>query len=184
MSIGLKRTTVILEEHEVEWESMAMETISLLKSILGDIAIDIQHVGSTSIQDIVAKPIIDIAVGVREINQVLSKNDQLEESGVIYRKQDVAGQLLYVMGDFQKEIRTHHIHIVTYGSTAWNNYINFRDYLNYDKDMAREYSELKKTLSKEYKNNRDRYTEGKHNLINKILGMASEWKNAKLLEEI
>ncbi len=180
MSIGLKRTTVVLEEHCVAWESLAAQTISKLKKILGDIAIDIQHVGSTSIGGIAAKPIIDIAVGVRDLEQVSSKNQVLEENGILYRKQDVAGQMLYVIGDFENEIRTHHIHIVTYGSTNWNNYINFRDYLNFDQKMALEYSQLKKALAKEYASNRSKYTEGKQELIDRILEMAANWKRALL----
>ena len=62
--IGLKRGTVKLCEHEKEWEFEAQNTISRLKQILGNVIKDIQHVGSTSILSIKAKPIIDIAVAV------------------------------------------------------------------------------------------------------------------------
>lgn len=62
--IGLKRGTVQLCEHKKEWEIEAQNTIARLKEILGDVIKDIQHVGSTSILTIKAKPIIDIAVAV------------------------------------------------------------------------------------------------------------------------
>ena len=62
----MKRGTVYLEPHQKEWEIAAKETILTLKNILGDIAADIQHIGSTSIRTIKAKPIIDIAVAVND----------------------------------------------------------------------------------------------------------------------
>ena len=62
MSLGLKRGAVQLEPHDKQWDDVAVQTIKTLKSILGDDAIDIQHIGSTAIPAIKAKPIIDIAV--------------------------------------------------------------------------------------------------------------------------
>ncbi len=62
MSIGMKRGTVYLESHRIEWETTAAETIRIIKNVLQDEAIDIRHVGSTSIKTIPAKPIIDIAL--------------------------------------------------------------------------------------------------------------------------
>ena len=65
MTIGMKRGTVYLEDHQPEWETAASETIRDIKSILQKDAVDVQHIGSTSIRPIPAKPIIDIAVAVR-----------------------------------------------------------------------------------------------------------------------
>ena len=75
MSIGMKRGTVYLEPHQAEWERIAEETILTLKSILGSIAADIQHIGSTSIITISAKPIIDIAVAANDFYDILSKRE-------------------------------------------------------------------------------------------------------------
>ena len=128
--LGLKRGTVELIPHQTVWEEDAAKTILLLKSILNDAAIDIQHVGSTAIKNICAKPIIDIAVGVNSFNSIKPYIGLLEENGIIFRKEDVERQLLFVIGDFEKDIRTHYIHFVEWDSAEWNNYINFRDYLN------------------------------------------------------
>lgn len=128
--LGLKRGTVELIPHQTVWEEDAAKTILLLKSILNDAAIDIQHVGSTAIKNICAKPIIDIAVGVNSFNSIKPYIGLLEENGIIFSKEDVERQLLFVIGDFEKDIRTHHIHFVEWDSAEWNNYINFRDYLN------------------------------------------------------
>ena len=73
MSLGLKRGTVQLEPRDKQWDDVAVQTIKTLKSILGDDAIDIQHIGSTAIPAIKAKPIIDIAVGVTDFENMINK---------------------------------------------------------------------------------------------------------------
>lgn len=83
--IGLKRGTVQLCEHEKEWEIEAQNTIARLKEILGDVIKDIQHVGSTSILTIKAKPIIDIALAVDDFDDILSYEKQLKDAGFYYR---------------------------------------------------------------------------------------------------
>ena len=70
MIVGLKRGTVRLTVHQEGWVSEAENTIQKLKELLGDAAIDIQHIGSTAISSIHAKPIIDIVIGVRELNDI------------------------------------------------------------------------------------------------------------------
>jgi len=174
--IGLKRGTVELLPHNPLWEDIAAETIKLLKSLLNDVAADIQHVGSTSIQNICAKPIIDIAVGVNTLDSIKPYIELLKKNGIIFRKEDVKEQLLFVIGDFEKEFRTHHIHVVEWNSIAWNNYINFRDYLNAFPEYAKEYDDLKKKLALEFANNRGNYTAGKQEFIDRILKQAHLWK--------
>ena len=110
--LGLKRGTVDLLPHNPLWENVAAETIMKLKSLLNDVAIDIQHVGSTSIQNICAKPIIDVAVGINTLDSIKPYIELLKKNGIIFRKEDVKEQLLFVIGDFEKEFRTHHIHVV------------------------------------------------------------------------
>lgn len=83
--------------------------------MIPDVVIDAQHIGSTAITSIQAKPIIDIVVGVRSLSEIKSKIEQLQEKEIIFRGEDVKGQLLFVMGDFEKDTRTHHIHVV-----EWN----------------------------------------------------------------
>ena len=174
--IGLKRGTVELLPYQPEWKNIAAQTIELLKSLLNDAAIDIQHVGSTSIRNIHAKPIIDIVLGVRTLDSIQPYIGLLEENGIIYRGEDVKGQLLFVIGDSEKNIHTHYIHVVQWNDAAWNNYVNFRDYLNAHPQCAKEYEELKKKLAFEFAGDRSQYTAGKHELIGKILKQAYVWR--------
>ena len=73
------------------------------------------------------------------------------------------------MGDMEKDIRTHHIHVVKWNGTEWKNYIRFRDYLNANGDVALQYQKLKEELESKYAGDRAVYTNGKQDMINKIL---------------
>lgn len=175
MSIGLKRGTVRLEPHDTEWELSAQRIIGELKEILKDDAKDIQHIGSTSIKSIYAKPIVDIAVGVESLKDMRKHDSELSEHGFVFRGQDVEGQILYILGD--SDIRTHHVHVVLWGRQDWENYILFRDYLNCHEEFAIKYSNLKQELCGKFESDRGEYTKGKQELINEILEKAREWAN-------
>ncbi len=176
--IGLKRGTVKLYEHEKEWETEAQNTILRLKSILGDIIKDIQHVGSTSILSIKAKPIIDIALAVDDFDDILAYERELRLEGFYYRPKVTLGeQLLFASGSYYDgtgDEQTHFIHAVHTNSMDWINYINFRDYLNSTLSAAKEYEKLKLSLAMEapVDSGREKYTAGKHDFITQTLRKA------------
>ena len=66
--------------------------------------------------------------------------------GIFYRGSDVECQLLYVMGDMEADIRTHHIHIVKWNWTEWKNYIHFWEYLNVNENVVLQYENLKEEM--------------------------------------
>ena len=143
---------------------------------MGDSAVDIQHIGSTAIPLIHAKPILDIVVGVRKLNDIQPYMETLRSAGVVFRGEDVPGQLLFVRGDFNEDTRTHHIHVVRWNGTEWNNYINFRDYLNAFPEKAQLYDVCKQRLAVRFPDDRKRYTSGKKELMNTLLEEAREWR--------
>ena len=169
--IGLKRGTVKLFNHEKEWELEAQRTISRLHKILGSVARDIQHVGSTSILAIKAKPIIDIVVAVDDFKDVLALESELGNDGFYYRPNvNIKDQLLFACGSYYDgtgDLQTHFIHVVFTNSMEWTNYINFRDYLNKMPTVAKEYEDLKTSLAAAtpVDKGRERYLRGKHDFI-------------------
>lgn len=177
MSIGLKRGTVILEKHSIEWEQSAEKIIRKLKAILKEDIIDAQHIGSTSLKTINAKPIVDIVVGVTSFDRIMKHNNELSKNGIFYHRQDHPGQHLYLCGDLENDIHTHYIHVVIWEETAWNDYLNMRDYLNSNFERAKEYSDLKKELAERYAEDRITYTNKKSMFIEKVLSEARKWRN-------
>ena len=166
---------IFLTEHQDYWKDWYAEEKTLLKSLLPQTA-KLNHIGSTAINTIWAKPIIDIVIGVYNLIDIVPYIDVLKEKELIYRGNDVSNQILFVKGDFEKDIRTHHIHVVKWDGIEWNNYINFRDYLNAFPLKAKQYDNLKQGLANKFYNDRKQYTKGKQQLIDNFLIEARIWK--------
>lgn len=173
--LGLKRGEVFLCSHDISWEIQARETAKKLKSIMGDTAVDIQHVGSTAVKNIKAKPIIDIAVAATGMDDVLTLKNKLEQNGFYYRPgAGQPGQLLFACGslyDGSDNLQTHFIHIMPAGSDRWKNYIAFRDCLNNTPALAKEYENLKIHLAENLPadGGRREYTAAKAEFISVVI---------------
>ena len=178
--LGLRRGTVALYPHETAWEAEAARTIARLKEILGDAATEIQHVGSTAVKTIMAKPIVDIAVVADDFGRVLALTEPLERAGFYYRPGSLEGQLLFARGSYYDgtgDLQTHFIHVVKAGGADWYNYVRFRDYLNANPAAAKAYEALKVSLAREcpVDAGRERYLAGKHDFIRRTLRDATAW---------
>lgn len=174
--MGLKRGMVTLMPYQEEWKENAESAIEKLKQLLGDAAVDIQHVGSTAISSIHVKPILDLVVGVRRLDDILPYVELLKQHHIIFRGKDTPGQFLFVIGDFEEDTRTHHIHVVKWNGTQWKHYIHFRDYLNTYPEKSKLYEDCKKRLALQFSADRKQYTAGKQDLIEQLLKEADEWK--------
>lgn len=179
--IGLKRGTVKLVPHNPKWAEFFEEEKQLLKRIFGDTILAIEHIGSTAIPGMSAKPIIDINVGVESLDVARGMKEKFEKLGYEYRpfvpgktKSDLKWQELYVKGPEAK--RTHYIHVTVYGNNYWENDLLFRDYLRKNPTRAKQYAELKETLAKKHADDRRIYTKSKEQFINKTLEMVKKIK--------
>jgi len=167
--IGLKRGTVKLVPHDKKWHAaFEREKKALLKNI-GDVAIDVQHVGSTAIKGISAKPIIDISVGVNKLSDAKKLIKPLSQIG--YRFYDThRDRIFFAKGPERR--RTHHLHVMRYNSIKWKSDMLFRDYLSAHPPCAKAYANLKTKLAKRYSEDREKYTVGKDRFINTTLKLA------------
>ena len=167
--IGLKRGTVLLCDHCEEWETEANRIIALLKAILGDFSVDIQHIGSTSIKNIKAKPIIDIAIGVKSFVGLDNYIESLLEFGVYKSLGQPFSDIVLFSKDDENGNRLSNIQVVIYGSEQWNKHILFRDYMNAHPDKAAEYDQIKITASKLFPNDVSAYSNHKSAFINNCI---------------
>ncbi len=164
--LGLKKGTVRLTEHKEEWEMQAQQMIAKLREVFGKTAIDIQHIGSTSVKTIAAKPIIDIAIGMETLDGIDRFLATLAKIGV----QKSAGQpfadiVLFSKDDAETGERLYNIQAVVYGSAQWNGHVCFRDYLNANPDKASEYEQIKKQAAELYPADVMRYSAHKNAFI-------------------
>lgn len=142
-----------------------------MRASIGAYVVDIQHVGSTAIPGLVAKPIIDIAVALRQLEDVEKCIEPLERLGYEYKGDEGhPGSFFFAKGDPSR--RTYYLHMVEWNSESWRSYIRFRDCLRQHKEVAEEYAKLKRELARKSHGDRDLYTPGKAEFIASVLRMA------------
>ena len=167
--IGLKRHTVRVVGHHPGWADLFASECEILHRALSGLIVDIQHVGSTAVPDLPAKPILDIAIAVRTPDLVPAIVERLTGIGYIYRGDaaDDGGHLF--VKEPEPDIRTAHVHVVEQGGTQWKNYILFRDTLLGDVSVRISYADLKNNLMKRFPDDRRSYTAAKNDFVKQVL---------------
>lgn len=164
--LGLQRGTVRLLDYTPLWEELYQEEEERIRAVIGHFIIDIQHIGSTAIPGIKAKPILDMMVGVARLGDALLCQAQLEALGYDY----IAHANLPNDHVFGKGVeRTHLLHVVEYGSAEWANPLHFRDRLRKDAELAQKYESLKEQLKDRFGNNPAEYTNEKLRFIREVI---------------
>jgi GrpB-like predicted nucleotidyltransferase (UPF0157 family) len=140
---------------------------------LGPAVIAIEHIGSTAVPGLAAKPIIDIMLGIRTLDEVPALYGPLAGIGWEYAPEFeliIPERRFFRKGP--EESRTHHLHMVEYGDEFWVRHLLFRDYLRSHPEVANDYEQLKRTLAERYATDRPAYTEAKTDFIRQIEWLA------------
>ncbi len=172
--MGLKVGTVKLEKYNPKWKDMYLEEEKKLKEMFGDLALAIEHIGSTSIEGLSAKPIIDIAVGVWHLSDFDKVKEKFMVEPYSVKEDSTEGEILVRKGN--ENNRTHFIHVMEPDSKRYIESILFRDYLRKNIWALEKYEELKKDLAVKYADDRKKYTASKNEFINEIIKLAYEEK--------
>jgi GrpB-like predicted nucleotidyltransferase (UPF0157 family) len=144
--LGLPRGIVRLVPYCNEWGRLFAGEAARIAARLGSHAIRIEHVGSTAIPGLDAKPILDIVVAVPSLAEAAGVVPALEELGYVRRPNgDTSSRLFLVRGP--EHARTHHLSLTEERSPAWNEHVHFRDYLLRNGEARDEYQALKRRLS-------------------------------------
>lgn len=163
-------------DYDPRWpEQFAVER-ALLARLLPD-ALAIEHVGSTSVPGLCAKPTIDVLVVVTDVGAVLERSAALGRLGYEYRPGSFAGDARHVF--FRKVAagrRTHHLHVLAADSPIPDDYRLFRDCLRSDHDAARRYAGVKQALAVRYAAERGRYVAEKSELVAELMARARLWR--------
>ncbi|NOR45469.1 MAG: GrpB family protein [Candidatus Delongbacteria bacterium] len=169
--IGLEKGKVILVEYDKSWGVEFENEKNSIQRAITDYKIGVEHVGSTSIDSLCAKPIIDILIGIEHFDDGFECIHDLEAIRYESKGENgVQGRHFFAKGN----PRTHHIHMVEINSSFWNEHLLFRDYLRNNSDTRIRYSELKKELALKYVNDREKYTSSKSEFIQRIIKKAKE----------
>jgi GrpB-like predicted nucleotidyltransferase (UPF0157 family) len=167
--LGLEKGFVKLLPHDEEWHQLFAEEKARIQDAIGAFIVGNEHVGSTSVCGIAAKPILDIAIAITGKASGEKCVAPLENLGYVYRGENgIAGRFYFRKG----APRTHHLHMLLADSDELRNHLLFRDYLRRNKAAAEEYDNLKKELAQKYERDRDAYLDGKAGFVEMILKLA------------
>lgn len=171
---GLKRGTVKLTQHNPQWRAEFTKEKKRLTKILGKHFLAVEHVGSTAIPGLKAKPIMDLLVAVKSIDDFDNYTKLLEKLDYAFMRDNRKDQehVLYVKGPEAK--RTHYLKLCQLDSDFWQEHILFKEYLMSHPEKLKEYEELKVKLAKKYKDDRYKYTKKKEDFIQKVLKLAQK----------
>ena len=149
--IGLKPGIVRVSPYQPGWARLFEKERVRLQSAVGAHVLDIQHIGSTSVPGLPAKPIIDIGIAVQDFEEAVVCVEPIEALGYVYRGENGIPRRHYFRIGTP---RTHHIHMVEVESAEWAQQLLFRDYLRRHPEMLRRYADLKIDLARRFPQDR------------------------------
>lgn len=168
--LGLERESVRVVPYSPEWPRLFEQERRLLESAFGGRALSFEHVGSTSVPGLAAKPIIDVMAAVRDLGDVGPCVGPLAAAGYTYKGENgLPGRHYFTKG---APLRTYHLHVVTPDSAHWREHLLFRDYLRAHPEAAGEYARLKTELARRFARDRGAYTEAKAPFIRRVIAEA------------
>lgn len=160
-------------EYDPEWAIKFELEKELLLAAIGDTALNIEHIGSTSISGMVAKPVIDILIEVSNLKSLDSKGKKLEALGYeVKGEYGIEGRRYFQKGGNQ---RTHHVHAFNTGDKNLVRHRAFKEYLIAHQSIIKEYGEIKKNAARRCQNDIVLYMTMKNDFIQKHEQLAVDW---------
>ncbi|KRE32621.1 GrpB family protein [Paenibacillus sp. Soil522] len=157
-----------------KWNELYHIESRKIASVLEGEMIEIHHIGSTSVKQIgFAKPIVDILVVVKDVNNLDTYNDQMEAFGYTPRGENGIPKRRYLTKGGQQ--RTHHVHCHQIGDERIDAHLSFKQYMIEHPNDAKSYGELKQRLAAEFPNDVHLYQSGKEEFIDGLVRKALEW---------
>ena len=167
--LGLNRYKVSVEDPHSGWQTEYKKIASEVRVATSHIDLRMEHIGSTSVPGLAAKPVVDVGILLSDPNDFEALENALDSIGLEYRgDKGTNGGHLFIR-ESGPEIRTHHIHVYFAGASEWDRYIIFRDRLRSNPDLRDEYAALKRDLARRYEDDRFAYMAGKTDFVNRVL---------------
>lgn len=164
------KESVAIEEYDPAWPVEFERLKVRVLRALGDGAVRVEHVGSTAVPGLAAKPVIDLDVVIRSQDDLPDAIERLATIGYVHKGDlGVPGResFRWPAGE-----RRHHLYVVADGSREHRRHLLFRDYLRAHRDKAEKYATLKQELAQRHADDRDAYTRGKSEFVESVLAAA------------
>lgn len=171
------KKVIVIEEYTPDWRESFEQLKLLYQACLQDLILAIEHVGSTSVAGLAAKPVVDIDLVVEDEAAMRKVISQLATLGYHHRGDlGIVGREAFRLnrekmpgGAFKREWPAHHLYACLKGSSPLQNHLLFRDYLRAHPGKVIEYARLKKKLAAQYPTNMEAYVAGKTGFITRCL---------------
>jgi GrpB-like predicted nucleotidyltransferase (UPF0157 family) len=166
---------IVIVPYDKNWPERYRLEAEKLTEIIGEQAFSIHHIGSTSISNMKAKPIIDILVEVKNIETIDELNEEMIKEGYLPKGENgIPGRRYFIKG---KDVtHKHHIHMFQTGNPEIKRHLHFRDYLSTHPEEAQAYGRLKEGLAQRFPEDGLSYTIGKDEFIKKVDNKAKTWR--------
>ncbi|MCG8921586.1 GrpB family protein [Lentzea sp. CC55] len=160
--------------HDPQWQARATAESGRLTELLAPWLVDgVEHVGSTSVPGLAAKPVVDLMASVTDLDTVVDQAaDRLAADGWAYVPPELDNRpwrRFFVKPDATRQHREAHLHLIEAGHHRWTDQLSFRDALRNDPELAQRYEDLKRELAGREGHDREAYTEGKAAFVAKAL---------------
>ncbi len=172
--LGCERHFVRLIPYQSDWAELFQQEALALRRAIGDQTVRIEHVGSTAIPGLDAKPILDIVVAVRDMADATAFEESLLPLGYVHKAENDRPGRLYFVKRTADNRSTHHLNITELGTECWFTHVAFRDYLRSHPKARDGYQGLKRELASRHQHDRAAYQDGKAEFIEHVLSLAGE----------
>lgn len=170
---------IYIADYDAQWIVKFEKESKKLKAIFGDLLIEIHHVGSTSIPNMPAKPVIDMMPIVHDISQVDDLNPAMIKLGYEpMGENNIAGRRYFRKGGAYR--RSHHVHAYEPDNPEVAKHLDFRDYMIHHPDDAQDYAEIKHQAAKDNENDIYGYMDAKHDFIQEMIANAQAWRKLSM----
>jgi GrpB-like predicted nucleotidyltransferase (UPF0157 family) len=169
LGLGVPYGVVRLAPADPAWAGVAARLIADVRDALGDDALGVEHIGSTAVPGLLAKPIVDIAILLAPSAPLERVITDLESLGYQYRG-DAGGDggLVFVL-DVRPWYRVAHLHAIADGDPQWERYLTVVDHLRRHAELRAAYESVKRDLATSHPGDRRAYTAGKNEVVARIL---------------
>lgn len=168
---------IVICEYDAEWPRRYAIAATEVRATLAPWIVQIEHIGSTAVPGLPAKPVIDIMIGVRSLAASAEIVPAVETFGYEYVpdfEEVFPFRRYFRRWDGDGRCRTHQIHLVERDNLEWwSRHINFRDWLRAHDDDRDAYAELKRSLAATFRNDRIGYTDAKQEFVRAIEARAA-----------
>lgn len=169
---------ITIVDYDPRWPLWYAEEEKSLRAALAPLQVVLEHIGSTAVPGLAAKPLLDISAGLADREEIHNYRSALQALGYVEFPIDpMFERRLFCKGPYNEG--SHHLHVTTHGTPVWAEPILLRNYLRVHPAMATAYAQVKRDAAARHQNDLNGYHDQKSEFITNLMAQASVWQQQK-----